>query len=290
MLKSGTKVQQALAEISQTIAQINQQNPDQEARWLLEFVVESLIPDLIRDNNTLSLDQAEKLNALLKRRLKNEPLQYLLGTVDFHNITLKIDSRALIPRPETEGLVELGLEVIEHLIEPRVLDVGTGSGVIALAILSENATARVTGVDISKEALTLAQENCQLLQLNQRVDWIQVDLYADDFLRLAPPCYDLIISNPPYVSSSEYENLPEDVRLYEPASALLAGSDGLDALRRLSTVAESLLASHGTLLCEVGETHYQQALDLFKENGWDAEIAKDLSGKPRYLKAKIIEI
>ncbi|MBU1652305.1 peptide chain release factor N(5)-glutamine methyltransferase, partial [bacterium] len=284
---SGMTVHRALAETSHLIEQINSQNPEREARWLLESVAGSLITDHRREEITISRDQAEKLNALIERRLKYEPLQYLLGTVDFRNININIDHRALIPRPETEGLIDFGLTAIRSLKHPRVLDVGTGSGVIALSLLDEHSGASAICVDNSSAALELAIENCQLLNCINRAEWLQIDLFSEEFTSLSPPPFDLIISNPPYVSSEEFDTLPLDIKNHEPAQALLAGSDGLEAIRRLAEASGALLTKTGTLVCEIGENHGLQALQLFRKHGWDVNITEDLSQKPRYLTAKL---
>jgi len=227
--------------------------------------------------------QIGRLREFLDRRSRGEPLQHILGTVEFRNVTLKIDRRALIPRPETEGLVDIGLEMIRALDHPGILDIGTGCGAIALSLIQEHSGARAVGVDISAEALELAAENGEALGLSRRVIWISVDLFSADFSAQFEDRFDLIISNPPYVAENEYRQLPAEIRNYEPPVALLAGREGLDAIRSLAEIGKDLLGDQKCLICEIGERQSDSSIQIFSGAGWDAHVRKDLSGKPRYL-------
>lgn len=233
--------------------------------------------------------QVAMLEGFLRRRLRGEPLQYILGTVEFRTIVLHVDRRALIPRPETEFLVEIGLELIGSILAPLVLDVGTGCGAIALSILDDHPGARSTGIDISEEALELAKENSGILKLNDRVTWKKSDLYADNFIHQFDSPFDLIISNPPYVSERDFERLPPEIRLFEPRVALTPGEDGLQAIRRLAEVCPRILKSRGHYVGELGEDQGEAAKQIFEKAGWDAHVRRDLSGKPRYLVASLPE-
>ncbi len=244
------------------------------------------VQENIWDKREVSPPELERLEKCLQRREKGEPLQYILGTMDFRCITLKVDCRALIPRPETEGLVEIGLECIRDLDHPRVLDIGTGSGNIMLALLSEHATASAWACDASEGALQLARENGRYLDLNRRITWALADIYSEHFLEQVAARFDLVISNPPYVSEGEFRALTREIREFEPEIALVGGTDGLRAIRRLAQIGPRLLAALGHLVCEIGEQQGEKAVEIFTELGWQARVKKDLSGKDRYLIAR----
>jgi release factor glutamine methyltransferase len=258
-----------------------------EAYWILQESLGVSRGELLAKRE-LILTQAQQaeLRDRIERRKRREPLQYILGRTDFRRITISIDRRALIPRPETEGLVELALEKIRCLPSPSILDVGTGSGVIALSILAEHPTAFAVGCDISTDALQLAGENSVKLGFSRRVVWRKADLFSPEFTALFQRSFDCLISNPPYVSDVEFQHLQPEIRLYEPAEALLAGGDGLDFIRRLAEISREMLQEGGALLCEIGETQCEAALSEFQRQGWRAIVKKDLSGKNRYIAAE----
>jgi release factor glutamine methyltransferase len=242
--------------------------------------------DLYLDaDRKLTPEQLDTLREYLRRRKTGEPLQYILGNVDFHNITLKVDRRALIPRPETEGLVELALNFLRSFQQPRILDVGTGTGAIALAILHEHDSTVAVACDISTTALDLARENAKCLALVDRITFIPTDLFSVDFTKTIGGRFDLVISNPPYVSEAEYRRLPEEIRDWEPPQALESGSEGLDAIQRLSEIGNELIKPGGSLIIEIGERQSQRASSIFQHFGWETFVKEDLNGKPRYLSA-----
>ncbi|HEY3763613.1 MAG TPA: peptide chain release factor N(5)-glutamine methyltransferase, partial [Gaiellales bacterium] len=183
---------------------------------------------------------------LLERRGRREPVAYVLGRWGFHGLDLMVDERVLVPRPETEALVDRCLELLAGSEAPRVLDVGTGSGAIALALKAARTDAVVTACDVSPDALAVAGANADALQLD--VELVQSDLLD----RLAARRFDLIASNPPYVADGEIEALEPEVAEFEPRLALVAGADGLDVLRRLVATAPAALEPHGWLVCECG--------------------------------------
>jgi release factor glutamine methyltransferase len=182
--------------------------------------------------------------------------------------------------------VDLALEAIADLREPRVLDVGTGSGALILAIVDEHRGARGWACDNSAEALTLAKENGKFTGLGERITWIKSDLQDPGFASVFNTCFDLVVSNPPYVSEEEYRRLPDEVREWEPRQALLAGPEGLDAIARLAQVSGELLSPGGSLIIEIGERQGHSSARLFETHAWHTLVKKDLSGKDRYLWAK----
>lgn len=234
---------------------------------------------------------AEKYLEAMRRGIQRlgagEPVQYVLGQWDFRGLTLKTDPRALIPRPETEELVQLLLDCPELRAQEqmRVLDFGTGSGCIALSIASERPSARVVGVDISDDALALAQENAETLGLTDRVSFLNsttVDL-ADVF---EPGSLHAIISNPPYIPTEKCAKLSETVRKFEPRQALDGGPDGMAITRFLIEEAMMLLASGGWLFLELSaEDGQAHALGRYlSEIGFtNIAVRRDASGKDRFL-------
>ena len=226
--------------------------------------------------------ELEKIRPLVKRRGNREPLQYILGEVEFCGLKLKVDRRVLIPRPETEQLVELVTQRLTVAPE-SILDLGTGSGAIALALARIYPAAAVTAVDQSGEALALAGENAAANGLAARVRCIQSDWFAG----LAPADqFALIITNPPYLSDEELQAAPPEVKDFEPRLALAAGPDGAAALARIITGARPHLAPGGLLACETGITHHGPLQALAGQAGYArTESRRDLTGRDRYLLA-----
>ena len=208
---------------------------------------------------------------LLERRGRREPLAYVLGEWGFRRLMLSTDARALIPRPETESVVERALALIEGVEAPRVVDVGTGSGAIALAFAHERPDARVTATELSPRALTLARENAARLEL--RVDFVETSLLAG----VSGP-FELVISNPPYVSAGEIGALQAEVSEWEPRSALIDEGQ----TEALVPAAREVLAPGGALVLEVHEGKAQSVADLVSSAGYSGtSITLDLAGRER---------
>jgi release factor glutamine methyltransferase len=227
------------------------------------------------------LDEAQeaRLRELVERRLSGEPLQYLEGTVPFGPVEVAVDRRALIPRPETEQLWELVVGVIgETGPDTTIVDLGTGSGVLALALKRAFPKASVFGVDISTEALVLAGENARRSGLD--VSFLLGDLFdpLPDRLRGRVA---LLVSNPPYVSAEDWEQLPAEIRDHEPREALVAGNKGTEILARIADGASRWLCEGGLVMCEIGETQSDAVLGMFAAYG--AEVRRDLAGRPRFV-------
>jgi len=238
---------------------------------------------------TLSADEARRFEAWLERREAGEPVQYVTGRAAFRDLDLAVDRRVLVPRPETEGLVEavLGVLAAERVRwpVPRVLDLGTGSGAIALAIAHEHADALVTATDASAGALALARANAAECALAERVTFAEGRWFG----AIAPDeRYEVVVSNPPYIAESEADSLPADVREWEPAQALFSGPDGLDALREIVDDAPRHLVAGGLLALELAENRAREvAAWLDGAHDWaSVELLDDLSGQPRVLLAR----
>jgi release factor glutamine methyltransferase len=222
------------------------------------------------------------LRELVKRRGLGEPLQHLLGTVEFCGRTFRCDKRALVPRPETEQLVELLISHLKTEIRySRMIDVGTGSGVIALTLAAEFPKAEIVGADISEEALMLAGENANRLGLTDRIRFLRSNL-----LESIQPDFDLIVANLPYVSTDDRQNLSREV-LHDPEMALFAGARGDELMRELIAQAPSWLRPGGMLAMEIGIGQSEALVAALAEKNYrDISTEKDYSGVIRFLFAR----
>ncbi|HUP32902.1 MAG TPA: peptide chain release factor N(5)-glutamine methyltransferase [Gaiellaceae bacterium] len=233
-----------------------------------------LYTDFDRPLNAAELDAYRELVA---RRARREPVAYILGEWGFRRLTLAVDPRALIPRPETEVVVERALAHLREHESPRVLDVGTGTGAIALAIVDEHPGARVTAIDLSDDALALARENAARTGLE--LELLQHDLGAG----LPGGPYELVVSNPPYVDPDELETLMPDVRDFEPRLALV-GRGATEAVARNS---RAVLAPGGALVLEVGDGQAPAVAALLVELGYDdVRTTADLTGRERVVEGR----
>jgi release factor glutamine methyltransferase len=216
---------------------------------------------------------------LITRRAKGEPLQYIVGHQEFYGLDFEVSPQVLIPRPETELLVDTALDLIEE--SPSILDVGTGSGCIAITLLVKCTDARGVAVDISHEALQVAQRNARRHLVDHRIEF----KVSDCFSAIQPnKQFDLIVSNPPYVVESAMNGLQREVRDFEPAIALTPGGDGLSVIRRLVSEGAEFLKKKGHLLIEIGFDQRDAVMQMVDGKVWElVEIYKDLQGIPRTL-------
>jgi release factor glutamine methyltransferase len=222
----------------------------------------------------LTDEQLDAFEANVARRVKREPLAYILGEWGFRRLTLKTDRRALIPRPETEVVVERALQHLRGIDRPRVLDVGTGTGAIALAIADEVRDAHVTAIDVSPDALALARENLELAGINGRVRLVEHDLTFG----LGNADFDLVVSNPPYVEPGELETLQPVVRDWEPHVALVAAG----ATAKLAEASREALRPGGWLVLETAAGAGERVERVLTDLGFqDVAITPDLAGRDR---------
>lgn len=230
----------------------------------------------------LSQDQVNTLRECIMRRARHEPVQYIVGDTDFRNLTLKCDARALIPRPETEELVDFVLEKL-NTIRPegasvRVLDLGTGTGAIALSIATERPNTQVVAVDKSADALTLARENAATLKSPVSVEFLQSDWFEN-----VTGIFDVIVSNPPYLTQAEWECAQPEVRDHEPLSALVADNAGLADLEKILRHARKHLVPDGFVAFETGIAQHDALAEIARSCGFEkTESVNDLSDRPRF--------
>jgi len=233
---------------------------------------------IAHDDDPLDPGAASAYLALCSRRVAGEPVAYLTGEKEFWGLPLSVDARVLVPRPDTETLVEWALELLQDREAPRVIDLGTGSGAIALAIQSARPDAVVEAVDRSADALAVARANAQRLGLPVRfrqAHWLQ-----------DAGIYDLVVSNPPYVAAAEIAGLDPEVRDHEPHTALTDHGDGLAFYRRFVEIAPRVLRQGGHYFLEIGFGQ-SGALDaIYREAGFEVDILSDLDGIPRILWAR----
>lgn len=241
---------------------------------------------LLSDEHLLSESDLLYFRSIVKRLQKNEPFQYILGRTEFFGLEIKTDKRALIPRPETEELVEWITAYFPKDKELHMLDMCTGSGCIALALKSHFITSTITATDISSEALHLAEENT--VQLELPLSLLQLDATKTEFSNLQKKFYDCWVSNPPYIPISDKQNMAENVLEYEPHIALFVEND--DPLLFYRTIGESALQhlkKGGLLFFELHEDLADSSVELMKELGFiNLELKKDLQGKDRMLKVE----
>ncbi len=244
----------------------------------------------------LSLEQERAYRLLLERRATGTPTQYLTGRQEFWGMTFRVEPGVFIPRPETEHVVETALAIVrERLMKPnaRVVDVGTGTGCIALALASELPVAEIFATDISEPALAVARHNAEALGLASRVSFLHSEL-LEAFLTgrgsqaTGHDSFDLIVSNPPYVSPDEAPQLPREVLEHEPAEALFSPGDGLAITRRLIEQAAQLILPGGWLVLELGYNMSSRVQSLLGAGWTNVEITPDLRGIPRVLSARWI--
>jgi release factor glutamine methyltransferase len=238
----------------------------------------------LNKDSRIDKNKSAQVSRILKRRIMGEPLQYIIGATEFMGLEFKVDKRALIPRPETEILVEAALEQLRAMgkISPKVLDLGTGSGCIAVSIAKLFPRAIIWASDISSQALELAKKNAGLH--NVKIKFLQADLFSTE--KIKKEQFDLIISNPPYVVTGQLSSLPVELS-FEPPLALEAGIDGLNFYRRIIRQAAIHLNDDGLLALEVGADQAQPIkVMLAKENFSDIRIIKDYNGIKRVVMAK----
>jgi release factor glutamine methyltransferase len=287
------------------------EDPDREAANIISHFINCSPVELsLKGDELISEDQYRDLSFAIRRRFRHEPSQYITGEQEFYGYTFKVRPGVLIPRPETELLVDEVKKSAKSwkrkTVPPLILDLCTGSGALAVALAKELTDAYLVATDISKVAVGIAKENASALGVMDRIDFLTGDLYAaldgftpdESFIEeLAlnggglKGSFDYIVSNPPYVSISEYDGLAREIKDYEPKEALLAGTDGLDIIRRIIEDAPDYLKDGGMLMIEIGFDHSKEVKALIKDCGMfnSIKLTPDLSRIDRVIKARRVK-
>ena len=254
------------------------ENPHLDTELILSKVTKKKREEiLLNTNNKLSSKDITKFKKFLIRRHEKEPMAYILGYKHFWDHKFITNKSVLIPRPDTELVVEETLNYIPINMSKKILDIGTGSGCIVISILKERTRCIATAIDVSKNALNVAKTNAKLHQLENKINFINIDID-----KYKSNNYDLIISNPPYLNSIELNRLDDDIKFHEPMLALSGGFDGFRALKKIIIKSKKLLKINGKLILEIGHKQKNQCSKILNENGYYInQISKDLSGKDR---------
>ena len=261
------------------------ENPRSEIEWLLRAVLKcNRIDVYLRFEEPLSQSQLATLRSWVKRRLEREPLQYITGFCDFYGREFSVNEHVLIPRPETERLIDTALEKVKGLDSPSILDIGAGSGCIATTLGLEILGSTVLGIDVSEDAIGIANKNKEKLEAEN------VSFQKMNILEQRPEGeFDVLVSNPPYIPKGEMDGLMKDVKDFEPTVALTDQKDGLIFYKRFAEVGKEVVKSGGWIILEVGlEDHPSAVKNIFSESGFpDTELIKDYNGDDRVLVIKI---
>ena len=260
------------------------QNPRLEIEWMLRSLLNCERLDLYMIfDEPLSGSQLSTLRGWVKRRSKNEPLQYITESCEFFGREFFVDTRVLIPRPETERLIDEAIKSIKHVRSPNILDIGTGSGCIAITLAKEIKNSNVIGIDKSIGSLQVSKKNSAELNVEN------VTFFEMDILNQYPKeKFDLVISNPPYVPKSEMSGLMNDVKDFEPEIALTDFDDGLTFYKRISKIIPHILKDDSSCILELGiGNHPENVLSIFKQSGYsNLETINDYNGDKRVLSIK----
>lgn len=255
-----------------------------DVRILLGHAANCTDVDLImRANDNVPAPVFEQFNSFIARRLCHEPIAYILGAKEFWSLKFTVNEHVLIPRPETEGLVEQALKMIANVKALNILDVGTGSGAILISLLHERVDASGTGIDISADALAVAKSNAKNIGVGERCSFLR-----SDYVQNVTGKYDLLVSNPPYITDQAMNSLGENVKAYEPVLALQGGEDGLTAYRQIIEQTHHHLKPGGGIVFEIGYDQGQAVCALLENAGFhDVMTHTDLAGHDRIICATI---
>ena len=256
-------------------------NPRIEIESLLQHIIGCKKIDLyLQFENTVTPENLIILRGLIKRRVNREPMQYIIGSSEFYGRKFFVNQDVLIPRPETEKLIDVSIDILSKKENPIILDVGTGSGCIGVTIALEIPFSSVIAIDISNSALSIAKKNADTYGL-KNIQFINLDILSQDINHTA----DMLISNPPYISQEEIPDLMIDVKNFEPIVALTDNSDGLEFYRKFSNIIPQVVKKNGVTILEVGRgTHPERVKEIFSKAGYDnIESVRDLNKDTRVL-------
>jgi len=251
------------------------------ADWVIEDITGKGRLERLTSGNELTGEMRQRLQKAEAELLQHRPVQYVLGKCYFAGMELKVNEQVLIPRPETEELVEWLVQTVQQQQKPNIIDIGTGSGCIALSAKKYLPSARVTAIDISEKALAVAKENAVRYGLD--IDFLKMDILNTSALQELP-LFDIIVSNPPYISPDEKDSIQPNVLDYEPHSALfVTDNDPLQFYKAIARFGETHLAENGCIFCELHRDHARATRELFRTAGWHTELRRDMQQNNRML-------
>ncbi len=277
-------VLEAINRSTEFLEKKNIESPRTNAEHLLAHVLKCKRLDLyLAFDRPLKENETDIYRELIVRRGKTEPLQYIVGTVEFYGLEFKVNPSVLIPRPETELLIEKILESVNKEDSLKILDIGTGSGNIAVSLAKNLSNSTLTAIDISEDAIEVAEENSELNNINGQISFYKIDFVNEQGFNESN--FDLIVSNPPYVSINDYSGLSPELKDHEPKIALTDNKDGLNFYSEISKKAQTLLNKNGKLFFEVGMGQAEEVKTILIQNSFsDIEIFKDYSNIERVVK------
>jgi release factor glutamine methyltransferase len=289
MLEVEPTISEALGWGARLLSDKSVQSPRLDAELLLRKALEiDQIQVYLYSDRILSQPQVTFYTSLINKRIKGEPIQYILGSREFWSLDLRVTPEVLIPRPETELLVEETLKIFraERNLTLRFMEVGTGSGAIAIALAKELQGCFILAEDISWRAILIAKENARVQGVSDNIRFLVGDLFPP--LKEGRPLFDLIVSNPPYIPSSKIRTLAREIAEFEPRIALDGGPDGLELLRRIVLESVSFLRDGGWLMLETGEGQGEAVAEMIRNTGFFAapSLIKDHSGVDRIIRAR----
>lgn len=259
--------------------------PRREADSLLAFALGKDKTFLVAYSEyELAGKEEKRFWKFIKRRAKREPFQHITGKQEFYSLDFEVSKDVLIPRPETELIVENAVEILREIDTPKFCEVGVGSGCISVSILSEVKTANAVGLDVSEKALKVATRNAERHEVSGR---LKLEI-SDIFEKLENEKFDLIVSNPPYISLDDFENLQPEVRVFDPKIALTDGKNGFSIIEKIIRESPNFLKSEGFLMLEIGIGQNEKAAAMFLDQIWQSvEFFADLQKIPRMIRARI---
>ncbi|MCK4739766.1 MAG: peptide chain release factor N(5)-glutamine methyltransferase [Deltaproteobacteria bacterium] len=284
-----TTLQKIVVGVEETLGSYGVPAPKREALLMLSTLL-GIKPGAVffKDGSLLNARAEVELNQWLKRRKKREPLNYITGECDFWSLTFMVTPKVLIPRPETEQLVEETLLAVKDKKTPLILDLCTGSGCVGISIASELKDSRLVATDLSSDALAIAKANAEKNKVSSQIDYLEGNLFEALDKRNLALSFDVITSNPPYINSADIDGLAPEVSVFEPRISLDGGTDGLILIRKIINDAPKFLKPGGTLLMEFGFGQAKDILNIVEECKAfeEVETLKDLSGIERVLRVK----
>jgi release factor glutamine methyltransferase len=272
-----------------TLKEAGIENSKFEAEIFLGIVIrKSRLQLYIKNENIIPQEKVDVYKNMIKERSRRKPLQYILGYTDFYGLRFKVDESVLIPRPETEQLVEIALDHINDQFDKtmKILDIGTGSGNIAISIAKNSNIVELYAMDNNENALAIAKENAENNGVMNKIHFFKRSIFDDyNELKQSTNYVDVIVSNPPYIPNDKINDLMPEISKFEPRDALAAGEDGLDFIKKIIRIANGLLLYNGILIMEIGEEQKREA-EKFASRYFSSEVINDMNNKPRILIAE----